>query len=174
MLRIWVADDRQFKAQAVVVEMGWWDSQPHLINGATETLGQPSYDALVSQDIVSFIQHLRTVSNVPIYFLSVPWMSPSLWPNGQEDPGATPASHQEINAVIKAATQSASNVHFIDVTPYVTPSGQYQTDVGGQVCRDPDGVHMYTTTGTGKYVATKCGRALQSGVLSTIRSALAR
>lgn len=52
----WVADERQFKPDAVLVEMGWWDSKPHLINGTIESLGQPEYDAMVSQDIVNFIQ----------------------------------------------------------------------------------------------------------------------
>jgi GDSL-like Lipase/Acylhydrolase family len=171
----WAAAERQFKAQAVVVELGWWDSEPHLVNGTTQSLGEPSYDALVSQGITSLIQQLRAKSNVPIYFLSVPWMSPAPWPNGQQNPGATAASHQEINALIQAASQSASNVHFIDVSPYITPSGHYQLDVGGQVCRDSEGIHLYTTvSGSTKYVSTKCGQALQKGVFSTIRSALAK
>ena len=172
----WVADERQFKPNAVLVEMGWWDSQPHLINGTTESLGQPGYDAMVSQDVVNFIRQLRTASNVPIFFLSVPWMNPPQWPNGQENPGATAASHQEINAVLQAAAQSASNVHFIDVSPYLTPSGQYQEEVDGQVCRDTDGVHLYTTVPGSKfsYVMTKCGQALEKGVLSKIRTTLGK
>ncbi len=173
-LATWVADERQLKPDAVLVEMGWWDSQPHLINGTIESLGQPGYDAMVSQDIVNFIQQLRTASNAPIFFLSVPWMNPQ-WPNGQENPAATAASHEEINTLIQAASQSASKVHFIDVSPYVTPSGQYQEEVDGQVCRDPDGIHLYTTVpGTIRYVMTKCGQALQRGVLSKIRTTLGK
>jgi SGNH domain (fused to AT3 domains) len=171
----WVAQERTFKPQAVLVEMGWWDSQQHLINGDVESLADPSYDAMVMQSVLNLIKDLRTASSAPIFFLSVPWMDPPAWPNGQPNPAVTPGSHNEINALIKEATETSSTLHFVDISPYITPSGQYQQDVDGQVCRTADGVHLYANVpGTlYQYKKTKCGEALQEGVLSLVRSTLA-
>ena len=37
----WTADVRRFKPQAIVLEMGWWDSLRHLINGKVESSRNP-------------------------------------------------------------------------------------------------------------------------------------
>jgi hypothetical protein len=171
----WTAAARSFKPQAVVVEMGWWDSLRHLINGHVESLAEPRYDSMVEQQIVDLIRGIRSASSAPMYFLSVPWMDPPALPNGQEEPGASAASHDEINDLIKAATKSSDGVHFVDVSPYITPSGHYQTDVDGGVCRaSSDGVHLYYgPPNTFDYVQTRCGMALQNGILSMIREDLA-
>jgi hypothetical protein len=172
----WTADALSFKPQAVVVEMGWWDSLQHLINGNVESLSEPQYDSMVEQQIVDVIHGIRSTSTAPIYFLSVPWMDPPRLPNGQQEPGASAASHDKINGLIKTATQSSNGVHFVDISPYITPNGHYQTDVDGGVCRSTsDGVHLYYgPLHTFDYVQTRCGMALQNGILSMIRQGLAK
>jgi hypothetical protein len=170
---VWTADARSFKPQAIVVQLGWWDSLQHSINGNVASLTQPQYDTLVEQQILGVIHGLRSASAAPIYFLSVPWMNPPALPSGQQDPAASAAYHNEINSLIKAATHSSDAVHFVDVSPYLTPIGQYQTDVDGGLCRAGDGVHLYyAPPGTMDYVQTRCGKALQNGVLSMIRQDL--
>jgi hypothetical protein len=173
---IWTADTRRFQPQAVVVEMGWWDSLEHLINGNLESLANPHYDSMVEQQIMALIGGIRSTTAAPIYLLSVPWMDPPALPNGRKEPGASAAYHDEINDLIKAATKSSNDIHFVDVSPYITPSGHYQTDVDGGVCRaSSDGVHLYYgPPNTFDYVQTRCGMALQDGVLSMIREDLAK
>jgi|HubBroStandDraft_6_1064221.scaffolds.fasta_scaffold70266_2 hypothetical protein len=171
---VWSGDVTSFRPQAIVIELGWWDSFAHQINGATASLGQPQYDALVEQQIVGLIHVIRSVSAAPIYFLSVPWMQPQVLPNGQQDPAASASSHAEINSLIQTAAQSSNAVHFVDISPYITPSGHFQTNVDGGICRASDGVHLYyAPAGTEDYVHTHCGEALQKGVLSIIRQDLA-
>ncbi len=165
---IWVSDVRSFGPQAIVVEMGWWDSFPHVIKGKESDLSQPRYDARVESGIRGLIRKLRTVSAAPIYFLSVPWMRPPILPNGQPRPAASTANHVEVNRLIRSAARSSPSTHFIDISPYITPTGHFQTNVGGGVCRTSDGVHLYYTN----YVHTECGKALQRGVLSIIRENL--
>ncbi len=156
--------------------MGWWDSLRHLINGKVESLAEPRYDSMVEQRIVDLIHGIRSASAAPIYFLSVPWMDPPAQPNGQQEPGASAASHDKINSLIEAATHSSNGIRFVDVSPYITPSGHYQTDVDGGVCRaSSDGVHLYYgPPNTFDYVQTRCGMALQNGILSMIRQNLAK
>jgi hypothetical protein len=174
---VWAADARSFKPQAILIEMGWWDSYQHLIDGKVVALGQPSYDATVKQQMEVELRGLRSVSAAPIYLLSVPWMDPPALPNGQPEPAASVASHNEINHLLRAATQYSKAVHFVDVSPYITPSGRYQTDADGGVCRASwDGVHLYygPQGAVDDYVQTDCGKALQKGILSMIREYLAK
>lgn len=169
---VWTSDVRSFEPQAIVVEMGWWDSYRHLINGTVSSLSQPQYDSLVEQRILGLIHNLRTASAAPIYFLSVPWMHPHALPNGQPEPAASTASHDEINNLIQSATQSSTTTYFVDISPYVTPAGHFQAQVGGGICRTSDGIHLYYGVGL-HYVHTECGEALQRGILSLIRQDLA-
>lgn len=173
----WMADIQSFKPQAIVVEMGWWDSFQHMINGGVVSLSQAPFDTMVEQQIQALIHSFRSASTAPIYFLSVPWMNPPALTGGQPEPAASAASHDEINALLQQAAKSSSGVHFVDVSPYVTPSGRFTTDVGGGICRASDGVHLYyslrySSPGALHYVHTACGKALQRGVLSTIRQNL--
>ena len=92
--KVWESHIRAFRPQAIVVEMGWWDSFPHMVNGKDSSLGQPKYDALVKQGIVGLVHSFRAVSTASIYFLSVPWMQPT----GESQP-ASAASHNEINSL---------------------------------------------------------------------------
>jgi hypothetical protein len=172
-LTTWTKDARRFKPQAIVVEMGWWDSYGHLIDGKLASLNEPLYDSLVEFQIGSVIKQLRAVSKAPIYLLSVPLMSPPPLPNGQQEPAASTASNTEINTLLQAASNTSTTVHFLNISPYITPSGQYEADVSGGQCRASDGVGLYySKPGALQYVQTQCGKALQKGVLGTIRNAL--
>ena len=102
---VWISDIRSFEPQAIVVDMGWWDSFRHIVNGKVSFLAQPHYDSLVEQRILALIDSLRAVSAAPIYFLSVPWMQPPALPKGQPEPAASTASHDEINSLIQSATR---------------------------------------------------------------------
>ncbi len=170
---IWANDARLFKPDAIVVEQGWWDSLQHLINGQITSLSQLTYDAMVEQQIQGLIANIRSVSAAPIYFLSVPWMNPGSLPNGRQEPAASASSHRAINEVIQTSIRSSKAVHFVNISPYITPLGKYETNVDGGTCRASDGIALYyTSPGPVHYVQTQCGKALQRGILSLIRRAL--
>ena len=172
-LKVWTKDAHRFKPQAIVVEMGWWDSFQHLINGSVVSLSQLQYVALVEQQIHALINGLRSASAAPIYFLSVPWMNPGQLPNGQPEPAASATSHDDINSLIQTVAQSSDAVHFVNVSPYISPFGEYEAQVGGGECRASDGIELYYTAPGGlRYVQTPCGKSLQKGLLSTIRQGL--
>ena len=171
----WTSDVRSFGPQAIVVELGWWDSFVHVrvLSDEALFLTQPEYDLLVEKQILGLIQSLRAVSTAPIYFLSVPWMRPSALPNGQPEVAASKGFHHEINRLIWTATRSSTTTHFVDISPYISPAGHFQADVDGGVCRESDGIHLYYGSFS-NYVHTACGEALQRGVLSMIRRDLAK
>ncbi|MDA8037774.1 MAG: acyltransferase family protein [Actinomycetota bacterium] len=169
----WRSDARLFGPQAVVVEMGWWDSMDHLWNGRVVHIGQPAFDSY-------FLDRVRTLVGAvaprgqPVVLLSVPWMSPAPWPNGELPPGASPARHREINALLaKAAASSHGQVDFFDLSPYVTPLGRFQADVGGSICRESDGIHFYVGSSLSHIVPTYCGERVQAALFTTLRRLVA-
>ncbi len=169
----WSAAAKNFKPQAVVVEMGWRDSMEHKVNGATVDLSSTSYRNLVLSKMEALVTALRSVTSAPVYFLTVPWMQPPKWANGQANPAASTASHAEINSLLAEAVAKSKDAHLINVSPYITPTGHFDLDVHGSPCRQATGVNMYTQrTGSAAYVSTACGLALQEGVLSTIRKGI--
>jgi hypothetical protein len=171
----WQNDILSFKPQALVIELGWWDSMQHLINGKVWQLGETAYDDLVLSRMKSLINSLDVGTKPLVYLLTVPWMDPAPFSNRQHQIAATSAFHDEINNLLsQAAAANPTRVHVIDISPYITPSGHYQLNVDGQPCRTPDGVHLLVQpAGSSQWVSTPCGRALQKGALSIIRQALA-
>jgi hypothetical protein len=173
-LSSWASAVKSFQPQAVVVEMGWWDSMIHLVDGHSEQLGQTPYDTLLLDHMTALVKALDVGSKPFIYFLTVPWMDPAKFPNGQSQPAAAPAFHDKINYLLAQAVKDTSRTALINVSPWITPGGKFQLYVDGAQCRTADGIHMYyELPGTTAWISTPCGRALQKGVLSIVRQGLA-
>jgi hypothetical protein len=169
----WRSDAESFKPDLVIVEMGWWDSMLHKYNGQVVQLGQTWYEGVVLARMKTLLSELAVDGSPPVDFLTVPWMDPPKWPNGEHNPGASTAAHDEINALLADAVKSdPSRATLINVSPYVTPEGRFQEYVDGR-CRESDGVHMYVGVGL-DFVLTHCGYELQKGVLTQVREQLAK
>jgi hypothetical protein len=167
----WRSDAESFKPQVVIVEMGWWDSMLHKHDGEVVQLGQSWYDGVLLARMKTLLSALAVAGGPHVDFLTVPWMDPPKWPNGESNPGASPAAHDEINGLLADAVRSdPSRATLIDVSPYITPKGRYQEYFDGR-CRETDGVHMYVGEGL-DFVLTHCGYELQKGVFSEVRQQL--
>ena len=77
----WRRDERAFRPQAVIVELGYRDTFDWRVNGNAIHLGQPGFDAAVEAEIERYIQVLGG-GNTPILFLSVPFADPRPLPDG--------------------------------------------------------------------------------------------
>lgn len=173
-LATWQKDVESFKPQVVVVEMGWWDSMQHLVGGRVAQLGQTWYDWAVLDAMVATVRALHLHGSPRVILLTVPWMHPPKFPNGQSQPAASAAFHYKINALLAQAVKETPAISSLfSVSPSITPAGHFELYVGGAQCRRTDGVHLYVGHGLGP-VSTPCGRALQRGLLSAIREYLAR
>ncbi len=166
----WATDLRQFRPQVVVVEMGWWDSMDHLVNGEDLYLGEPSYDAYLLGRIDALVDELDRYG-AKVVLLSVPWMLPPPWPNGEEMPAALGYRHGLINGVLEQAARARpGKAFYFDIAPEVTPADHFQADVGGSVCRTSDGIHFYFGNNAFKVRQTDCGARLQAALLPYVRS----
>lgn len=60
-------------------------------------------------------------------------------------------------------------MRFFDLSPYVTPLGHFQADVGGSICRETDGVHFYVGPSLSDIVPTYCGERVQAALFTVLR-----
>jgi peptidoglycan/LPS O-acetylase OafA/YrhL len=162
-LKQWAQDERTLRAQAVVVELGYRDQFDWRINGKTERLGQPAFDASVQKQIDQYVKVLGR-GGVPVVFLSVPYTHPPDLPNGSPAPAASPARHAIINSMLRSAARlDPTHVQVLGIDKTVSPGNHYQSKVNGQLCRF-DGIHF----------SIFCSELLQPGVLGAAREAIAK
>jgi peptidoglycan/LPS O-acetylase OafA/YrhL len=165
----WRRQAEQFHPDAIVVEMGWWDSMDHQWSAHDVHLGEVAYDDDLVNRMLTLAKML-SIGNAPVVFLTVPWMDPSPFPDGSPPPAASTSRHDEINSLLhQAVGRSAGKAELFDVSPYLTPSGQFQADVGGSICRSSDGIHLYYGHNAYQSVRTYCGQKLQAALLPYLR-----
>jgi peptidoglycan/LPS O-acetylase OafA/YrhL len=162
-LKQWAQAERTLHAQAVVVELGYRDEFDWRINGQTEHLGQPAFDAYVQKQIDQYVKVLGR-GGVPVVFLSVPFTHPPDLPNGSPAAAASPARHAIINSMVRSAARlDPTHVQVLDIDKTVSPGNHYQSKVNGQLCR-VDGIHF----------SIFCSELLQPAVLGSAREAIAK
>lgn len=155
----WRRDERVFKPQALVVELGYRDEFDWRSRGNAMHLGQPGFDAGVESEIERYIQVLGNGGHTPILFLSVPFADPRPLPDGSPSPAGSSARHALINSLLRAvAGRDPSEVRVLNIDKVVSPGNRYQHDVNGKLCRF-DGIHF----------AVYCSQLVAPDVLSTIR-----
>jgi peptidoglycan/LPS O-acetylase OafA/YrhL len=165
----WRRDSVIFRPDAVVVEMGWWDSTDQLWGTRVVHLGQPAFDRYLLERVRLLVRDVAP-DGQPVVLLSVPWTNPPAWPNGEEPPAASPRRHAEIDALLaEAAARSGGQVHFFDLGPYVTPNGRFQADVWGGICRSSDGIHFYDGPSVYDVIPTYCTEKVQAALFPYLR-----
>ena len=128
-----------------------------------QDLGAPALETVAER------ADLRHLVAVPSDDGLVEEHSGNLWILGQVDvahrPLGQPGTEEFVVGIgVAATTQSSNRIHYVNISPYITPSGQYQADIGGGICRENDGVHFdYLSPATPCYLHTDCGKALQMG-----------
>jgi peptidoglycan/LPS O-acetylase OafA/YrhL len=157
-LQTWAQEEQALHAQAVIVELGYRDQFNWRVNGHVMHLGQAAFDAYVQRQIDQYVKVLGR-GGTHILFLSVPWSTPPAQPDGSPSPAASPARHQQINALLQAAARrDPKHVQVLDIDKTVSPGNHYQAKVNGQLCRF-DGVHF----------TLYCSELLEPSVLGTVR-----
>jgi peptidoglycan/LPS O-acetylase OafA/YrhL len=154
----WRRDERAFRPQAVIVELGYRDEFDWRVNGKVIHLGQPNFDHEVEAEIERYVQVLGA-GKTPIMFLSVPYANPRPAPDGSPSPAGSPARHALINSMLRTvASRDPSQVRVLDIDKVVSPGNRYQRELHGKLCRF-DGIHF----------AVYCSQVLAPDVLTAVR-----
>jgi peptidoglycan/LPS O-acetylase OafA/YrhL len=158
----WVADERSFHADAVVVELGWRDEFDWQFNGQAVSLGDARFDASVRSGIESLIAQLGQ-GHIPILILTVPWADGVLEPDGSPAPQGSPQRHLLIDNMLAAAALSHPHgVKVLNIDNYVSPGDHFDQNVDGQLCRF-DALHF----------TQFCAQLLEPYVLGEVRQMIA-
>jgi len=166
----WKYEAGLFHAQAIVVELGYWDEAQWDQGGQLEHLGDPGFDAALQAKMDQFVRTLA-LPKVPIVFLSVPWVDPPSWPGGATPPQASPSRHRMIDAMLASLPRRfPGEVYYFNIAPYITPGNHFDAMVDGQICRTSDGLHFFIGgPALSQYVQTRCGANLQAALLPYLR-----
>ncbi len=115
----------------VVVELGYWESQPHLWNGQWATLTDTaSYAAAVRASLASAVALITSYGATPV-LISSPYYGD----------GTPTAEVDAWNAIVSSVSASA-HVADLDLDAVLDPTGVYETTVDGIDARTSDGVHL--------------------------------
>lgn len=158
-LKQWQQAERRFRAQVVVVELGYRDQFDWEWNGRVTHLGQPSFDRYLRTQIARFVDTL-TQAGARVLLLSVPYVNPPALPNGSPAPAGSPKRHALINSILASVAESDhSAVRLLNIDAIVSPGNRYTQTVHGNACRF-DGIHF----------TTYCASLLQPHVLGAARA----
>jgi peptidoglycan/LPS O-acetylase OafA/YrhL len=137
----WATAAKRFRAQEIVIEMGYRDEFDWRWGGQVVHLGDPAFDAYVQQQINDYVRVLGA-DGIKLLFLSVPYTSPPAQSNGAPAPAASRARHAMINAMLdRAVAADPGNASVLNIDSTVSPGGHYQASLNGQLCRF-DGIHF--------------------------------
>ena len=115
----------------VVIELGYWESQPHLWNGTWATLSDDSsYAAAISANLTSAVKLIKSYGAAPV-ILTSPYYGD----------GTANADVDAWNSIVKVVAGS-SDVTELDLNALLDPSGSYSSSVDGIEARTSDGVHL--------------------------------
>jgi peptidoglycan/LPS O-acetylase OafA/YrhL len=160
-LSTWAADEQRFHPSEVVIELGYRDEFDWRWHGRTVHLGQPAFDAYLQSQIDDYVRVLGR-HGTKVLFLSVPYTNPPAQADGSALPAASPARHEEINAMLAtAARRDPGNAAVLDLDRTISPGGHYDATVDGQPCR-LDGIHP----------SVFCAKLVEPRVLTEARALL--
>jgi lysophospholipase L1-like esterase len=124
----------------VVIELGYWESQPHLWNGSWATLtDNNSYAAAVEENLNDLVTLIKSYSAVPVLLTSAYYGD-----------GTSNAEVDAWNGIVGAIATSSGSVE-LDLHSLLDPSGSYEETVDGVAVRTSDGVHL-TSQGVTKVI----------------------
>jgi hypothetical protein len=157
----WAAAAKRFRAQEIVIEMGYRDEFDWRWGGQVVHLGDPAFDSYLQRQIDDYVGVLGA-HGTKVLFLSVPYTSPPAQSNGAPAAASSPSRHAMINAMLdRAAAADHGNASVLNIDPTVSPGGHYQATINGQLCRF-DGIHF----------TIYCARLLEPNILTEARMLL--
>jgi hypothetical protein len=126
----WVT--RRDHPDAVVVQVGFWESQIRLFGGAMVNLSDPAYAAYIQANLEQAVD-LVHAGGAAVILATAPYYG-----------DGTPAwAVDDFNAIVAAvARRDAADVSVLDVNRLLDPTGRYTTVVNGLTVRTPDRVHL--------------------------------
>ncbi len=150
----WWADDiRQLHPQVVGLIIGWWEVQDRIYDGRWQHLGDPAFDAYETAQLERAVAILGS-GGAKVALFTAPYFDNGEQPDGAPWPADDPSRVDQLNRIMTAvAARDPGRVAVVPMHEYLDPHGRFTWTIGGNVVRQPDGIH--TTLDGGAYLAPK-------------------
>jgi peptidoglycan/LPS O-acetylase OafA/YrhL len=136
------ADVRTYDPDVAVLLIGRWEVADRVHDGVVMHLGQPAYDAYISQELDLAIRVLAA-RGAKIVLATTPYFAQQEEANGAPVDADDPSRVDELNQLLRGAAQRAPSIaSVVDLNRYLDPDGTYQASLNGVRVRTDDGVHI--------------------------------
>ena len=161
---IWPAirasDVRTYDPDVSVLLTGRWEVLDRYHDGQWMHVGEPAYDAYLSNELDLAINVLSK-GGAKVLLLTTPCFAPQEQPDGSIFSFDDPARLNRYNALVRAAAaRHPGTAAIADVDALLCPGGKYTPTINGVQVRNSDGIHL--TEAGGLYVAERIGRQIVS------------
>ncbi len=136
------AQVRQFRPDVVALLVGRWEVTDQLLDGSWRSIGDPTLDAYLDQQLDTAIADL-SATGAKVALLTMPCLSEPEAPDGQPYPQDDPVRVQRFNQLLVAAQKRHPAVStVVDLRAMVCPGGRFTSTLDGIRIRTADGVHF--------------------------------
>jgi hypothetical protein len=145
---LWPSLAASVHPQVVVLGLGRWEVTNHLYQGHWVHIGQPVWNAHLTDDFDQAIAIFERFG-AKVVLLTMPYIDPSdRQPDGKPWVENTPERANLYNAFVrKLAAAHSSEVSVLDLNKMLDPDGVYTATVDGVTTRWSDGIHLSTQGG---------------------------
>jgi hypothetical protein len=140
----WQTDVQKYDPDVAVVLLGRWEVPDRYFNGRWVTVGDPAYDAYLSDQLEQGIRILQS-KGAKVALMTAPYYSSTETADGSRAPEDDPARVDRWNQLLRdAASRHPDTVQVYDFGKSVMPHGHYQrySDDGRLELRSVDGIHI--------------------------------
>ena len=138
----WAGKVASAHPEVVGLLVGRWDITDHFDNGAVVHIGQPAWDAHLSDEINQVVTVL-SAGGAKVVLFTMPDLIPATAPNGTPFPESDPARVTEFNAILASVAARRSDVvTLVDLNKLIDPHGHFQSVIDGVTVRWADGIHI--------------------------------
>ncbi|HEX3794856.1 MAG TPA: hypothetical protein VHV57_10190 [Acidimicrobiales bacterium] len=129
--------------QVVALGLGRWEISDHFFDGQWVHIGQPVWDAHLTDDLLGAVKIFQTFHAKVILF-TMPYIDPSdRQANGQPFPENTDQRVNAYNALVeRVAAHDPGEITAVDVNHLLDPKNVYTSRVDGVATRWTDGIHI--------------------------------
>ena len=126
----------------VVVLLGRWDVHDHFYGGRWTHIGEPRYDALLTDRLDRGVTALGS-RGARVVLLTAPYYDGLERPDGGRWPEDEPERIDRFNRIVRTvAARHRADVTVIDLGKMLSPHGRYATSIDGVKVRTDDGIHL--------------------------------
>ena len=139
---LWAGQVARYRPDVVGLLVGRWDITNHVDDGHIVHIGQPAWNAHLTDELDQAVSIL-SAHGARVVLFTMPYVDPPPPPDGATYPENSSARVDEFNAIIRAVAARHRTVATVfDLNTVLDPHGRFQAVIDGITVRWADGIHI--------------------------------